>query len=243
MTRPAAAPAADDADLGKGERTRRRILEAALSSFVARGYERTTLRDIAARAEISLGLTYRYFASKETLVLALYRDIAGRFEERSARLPPGTVGERFFAAMEHKLRLVEPHRGPLGALFRAQLDPASRIAVLGEEAREARDRNQAVFRAVVDGATDAPPPAAAADLATVLYAVHLGVLLFWQQDRSPGHRQARALAALVRDALAAAAPLLGIPAAAAALTRLAGLVGPALGNDAPTRKRKGRRTP
>jgi AcrR family transcriptional regulator len=215
--------------LGKGERTRRRILAAAMSSFVAHGYDSTTLRDIAARAEISLGLTYRYFSSKEALVLTLYGDLATRFEARAATLPAGTLGARFAAAMLHKLRLVEPYRGPLGALFRAQLDPQSRIAVLGDEARETRELGASVFRAVVTGATDAPPEPAARDLGALLYAVHLGILLYWQHDPSRGHRRTRELVSFVGEALEAAAPFLAIPVAATALARLARLA------DAPAR--------
>ena len=221
--------------LGKGERTRRRILAAAMSSFVAHGYDSTTLRDIAARAEISLGLTYRYFSSKEALVLALYRDLATRFEERAATLPAGTIGVRFAAAMLHKLRLVEPYREPLGALFRSQLDPRSRIAVLGDGARETRDRGASVFRAVVTGASDAPAEAVAHDLGALLYAVHLGILLYWQHDPSRGRRRTRELVSFVREALDVAAPFLAMPVAASALTRLARLA------DAPARHAVGKK--
>ena len=60
----------------KGERTREHILNHALRLFIDRGYDETTMRDIAAAADCSLGLTYRYFARKEDLVLALYRRLA-----------------------------------------------------------------------------------------------------------------------------------------------------------------------
>src|ERR671920_2372972 len=49
----------------KALRTRERILEAALRLFAERGYEATTMRDVAREAGASLGLAYRYFASKE----------------------------------------------------------------------------------------------------------------------------------------------------------------------------------
>ena len=55
----------------KGERTREHLLDTALRLFTSAGYEATTMRDIAAAAECSLGLAYRYFASKEEFVLAL----------------------------------------------------------------------------------------------------------------------------------------------------------------------------
>jgi len=51
----------------KARRTRERIFEVALGLFGERGYEATTMRDIARAAGASVGLTYRYYASKEVL--------------------------------------------------------------------------------------------------------------------------------------------------------------------------------
>jgi AcrR family transcriptional regulator len=58
----------------KARRTRERILEAAL--FADRGYEATTMREVGRKAGTSLGLAYRYFASKEVFALALYVRLA-----------------------------------------------------------------------------------------------------------------------------------------------------------------------
>jgi AcrR family transcriptional regulator len=51
----------------KGERTKATILEAARELFGAVGYERTTIRDVADRAEIDPSMVIRYFVSKERL--------------------------------------------------------------------------------------------------------------------------------------------------------------------------------
>jgi AcrR family transcriptional regulator len=51
----------------KSERTRASILAAARELFAAEGYERTTVRDVAARAEIDPALVIRYFGSKDGL--------------------------------------------------------------------------------------------------------------------------------------------------------------------------------
>ena len=42
----------------KGDETRARILEAALDAFRQQGYEETTMRQIAARAEMATGAAY-----------------------------------------------------------------------------------------------------------------------------------------------------------------------------------------
>ncbi|UUS13793.1 TetR/AcrR family transcriptional regulator [Stenotrophomonas sp. CD2] len=63
---PADAPAAAHA-----EAQRRRILDAAQKCFITRGFHAGSIGDIAAEAEISQGLMYRYFANKRALILAL----------------------------------------------------------------------------------------------------------------------------------------------------------------------------
>jgi AcrR family transcriptional regulator len=51
----------------KSQRTRAAILQAAQELFATQGYERTTVRDVAARAAIDPAMVMRYFGSKEGL--------------------------------------------------------------------------------------------------------------------------------------------------------------------------------
>jgi len=51
---------------------RRIILEAALKTFVKRGYSETRVSEIAAEAGVAEGTLYNYFKSKEDLLLALF---------------------------------------------------------------------------------------------------------------------------------------------------------------------------
>src|SRR5918911_5185084 len=92
----------------KGERTREHILETAIQLFIEKGYENTTMREIAAAAKCSLGLTYRYFARKEDLVLALYQRTATEQEEFVRSLAPAPIAERFAQAMHAKIAQIAP---------------------------------------------------------------------------------------------------------------------------------------
>ena len=47
----------------QGVAARARLYETAIRMIAKRGYEATTLRDIAAEAGVSVGLLYRYFPS------------------------------------------------------------------------------------------------------------------------------------------------------------------------------------
>jgi AcrR family transcriptional regulator len=51
----------------KSDRTREAILAAAEQLFAQRGYERTTVRDVAERAHIDPAMVIRYFGSKDGL--------------------------------------------------------------------------------------------------------------------------------------------------------------------------------
>ena len=59
----------------KGERTKQRIVAAALELFREHGYEATTMRMVAEHAEVSLGNAYYYFKSKDLLLQAFYREV------------------------------------------------------------------------------------------------------------------------------------------------------------------------
>ncbi|WP_236653709.1 TetR/AcrR family transcriptional regulator, partial [Streptacidiphilus melanogenes] len=59
-----AAPSAESAKTAKSERTRALILETAMRLFKERGYEKTTMRAIAAEAGVSVGSAYYYYEGK-----------------------------------------------------------------------------------------------------------------------------------------------------------------------------------
>ena len=84
----------------KSERTRQRILDAAIALFAEKGFAATTMRDIAAAADVSIGLAYRYFARKEDLAVALYEGMSTRLRATAAGLYGGTVATRFGVIME-----------------------------------------------------------------------------------------------------------------------------------------------
>lgn len=217
----------------KAARTRAHILDTALHLFAERGYEPTTMREIAAVAGCSLGLTYRYFSRKEDLVLALYTRLETEFAADVAQLLPGPLAVRFPAAMQAKLARIAPYRDSFAALFGAALNPASGVSVIGDSTTEIRDQVIAVFDALVVGSSDAPPPPLAGRLATVLYGLHLALLFVSFTDRSPDGRTTTELLAFAGEALGLTGALLALPAAGMALTRLAGVISPALGVPVP----------
>ncbi|PRX03910.1 UNVERIFIED_ORG: TetR family transcriptional regulator [Actinomadura viridilutea] len=73
----------------KKRRTRRAIASAALRLFAERGYEETTIADIADAADVSPRTFFGYFPSKEDVVFAEVDDRLAEVRERLARRVPG----------------------------------------------------------------------------------------------------------------------------------------------------------
>ena len=68
----------------RGERTMRKILDAALAEFGDRGFSESSIVSITGRAKVALGTFYTYFDSKEALFAALVEDMSARVREEVA---------------------------------------------------------------------------------------------------------------------------------------------------------------
>jgi AcrR family transcriptional regulator len=73
----------------KKERTRRAISDAALDLFEARGFDATTVDDIAAAADVSARTFFRYYASKDEAVFERADDVRDAFRALLAVRPQG----------------------------------------------------------------------------------------------------------------------------------------------------------
>lgn len=70
----------------KKARTREQVLDAAATVFPLRGFHRTTVDDIVARAGLTSGAVYSNFGSKAELFLALYERQMDRWVEDVSRV-------------------------------------------------------------------------------------------------------------------------------------------------------------
>ena len=104
-----AKPAAPGLRERKRQQTRERLTRVAMALFLERGFEATTLDDIAAAADISRRSFFHYFASKEDVVFAWQEDSTAAFVAAVAARP---AGESMLAAAENAIaaivRQIEP---------------------------------------------------------------------------------------------------------------------------------------
>lgn len=194
----------------RGLAARDRLYETAIRMISERGYEATTLREIAREADVSVGLLYRYFPSKQAVVIALYDELSKDFVRETAAMKDGRWRDRFLFALETSVRVLRPHRTTLRALIPILVgDPDD--GVFAASTAFSRLRVQQVFEDAVTASTDAAKPQLAVALGRLLYLVHLGVLLWWLLDKTPEQRATGGLVALTRQLLPSAALALGLP--------------------------------
>jgi AcrR family transcriptional regulator len=194
----------------QGALARDRLYATAIRLIAARGYEATTLRDIAKEAEVSVGLLYRYFPSKQAVVIALYDELSTEYGRKAAAMPHGRWRDRFLFALNTSLDVLEPHQTALRALTPVLVgDPEE--GIFAASTAFSRLRVQQVFEEAVTASTDAPKPPLAEALGRLLYLVHLAVLLWWLLDKSSNQRATTALLSLMRQLLPSAALTLRVP--------------------------------
>ena len=194
----------------QGAAARERLYATAIGLIARRGYAATTMREIAGEAGVSVGLLYRYFPSKQAVIIALYDELSTEYARRAAGMQPGTWRSRFIFALETSLDVLQLHRVALRALIPVLVgDPDD--GVFAEGTAFSRLRVQRVFEEAATGASDAPKPALAEALGRLLYLVHLAVLLWWLLDRTPRQRATAALVALTQQLLPSATLALRLP--------------------------------
>src|SRR5467141_5285432 len=101
---------------GAGEKTKTAILQTALELFRRRGFEVTTIRDIARAADVATGAAYYYFPSKEAIVSAYYDQVQRVHAEQVREEWKGKSGlrERVGVAFHSKLEILKDDRRFLG---------------------------------------------------------------------------------------------------------------------------------
>ncbi|HYX53072.1 MAG TPA: TetR family transcriptional regulator [Candidatus Limnocylindrales bacterium] len=179
----------------RAEDTRRRIYEAAMELFREKGFEQTTMRDIAAKAGVALGGAYYYFASKDAIVLAFYHEMQeGSHQEiLDALAGHKKLKDRIRVVLERRFELLEPNRKFCNALFKHAPDSSDPLSPFSEETRAIRERAFEHMLWAVEGGEVNVPSDLAPHLPRLLWMYQMGLILFWLYDRSTDQKRTQKL--------------------------------------------------
>ena len=179
----------------RAEDTRRKIYEAAMELFREKGFEETTMRDIAAKAGVALGGAYYYFSSKDAIVLAFYREMQETSNEPVLGALAGhkKLKDRIRGVLEKRLELLAPNRKFCAALFRHAPDSADPLSPFSDESRVIRDAAIEHMRIAIEGSDAKVPSDLQPRLPYLLWLYQMAVIMFWLYDRSANQERTQKL--------------------------------------------------
>ena len=197
----------------KSEETHARILNAALTLFRERGFETTTMRDIADEAGVATGAAYYYFPSKDAIVLDFYRRSSAEMQPEIEAALENTKGleKRCRELIRVKLAAFAPNRGVLRALLRNGADPKHPLSPFSVQTREIRDADIAWFRRILVDCGVRIPRDLEPHLPGVLWFLQMGVIFFWVIDESPEQARSQRLLELAAKCVTSLIRVSGLP--------------------------------
>ena len=179
----------------KALKTKETILKAALKQFREKGYSRTTMRDIAKQAEVSVGSAYYYFQSKEEMILEVFirsqRDAEIRNQETCRRTR--SFKTRFLDLQFHRLDLLSEHRELFVVLTQAGIQPDHPLSPFSAETASLRNQTIALMGLAVEGSDLRVTSSLRPYLPRLFWLFNLAIILFWSLDRSNEQRHTRRL--------------------------------------------------
>jgi AcrR family transcriptional regulator len=179
------------------ERTKQRILAAALELFREKGLDGTTTKQISQKARIAEGTLFNYFETKEDLALYFFQketeDLINWFRAET-RLQRAPLSEKLFAIIHRQLEYIAPYEDFIGAVFCRALQPASALSPLSLESQELRLKYLRFIREILAQAEDKGEIPRVGHWGAYAFGLfYLGMVTHWLQDVSRGKQKTLAL--------------------------------------------------
>ena len=171
----------------KAEETGKRILDSALDLFREKGFDATTMRDIAQKAEVATGAAYYYYPSKDAIVTDFYERSCAEMQPQIEAALAGAKGleNRLRELIAVKLAYFATNRSVLRSLLRNGADPRHPLSPFSPETERIRAIDIDWFgRILIDGGVRIPKDLEP-HLPGALWFFQMGVIFFWVIDESP----------------------------------------------------------
>ena len=175
------AQAAAESKRARNQAARReRVIAAAVDLASGGGYDAVQMRDVAAQADVALGTLYRYFPSKDHLLIAALAEQVSTLQRRLAQKPPRgmSAAERVVDVLRRASRALEREPRLTAALVTALSSADPSVA-------EAKQEVNDILASVIADAVDHDALAQSEDVVRVLGHVWFAALVSWVGGMAP----------------------------------------------------------
>ena len=167
----------------QGEAMKAHLYKTALKLIKKEGYEAATLRKIAKAADVSPGLIYKYYPNKEAIIIRLYDDLSTDLLEQTPTLKAGKWDKRCIETLKMSISVLEPHKETLKALIPILVGDTNNN-VFSSRNNFSKQRVENAFYVAISESKNSFKEEFSKDLASLVYTVHLAILLFWLLDKT-----------------------------------------------------------
>jgi len=172
--------------MAKSEQTQQKLFETALKLFAEEGFEATTMRQIAKKADVAPGAIYYYFESKESLIQHYYeqlhvdheKSLSGFFEKEK------NFEKRLHKVVSSKIKMALPHKDMALALYRVAANPKSSLSPFSVESKTLRLKALQIFKDLIQDCDEDFHKDIKSLLPQYLWFYQMGIILFWIYDTS-----------------------------------------------------------
>ncbi len=170
----------------KSDQTKERLFKTAINLFIKKGFDKTTMREIAKAADMAVAATYYYFDNKEALVFEYYKKSQEEHAEalREFLQKEFNFSKRLHRTVTSKIELALPYKNMARALYRVAANPESPISPFSPESKDLRIQALKIFFDVVEGSQAKFNPEIKKILPECLWLYQMGIILFWIYDDS-----------------------------------------------------------
>jgi pyoverdine/dityrosine biosynthesis protein Dit1/AcrR family transcriptional regulator len=156
------------------------LCEAAIKLFLEKGYENVQLKEIVTVARVAENDFYKYFGSKEDIMLFLYQRINADWEIFVSELSETKLAARFEKALSKKIELITPYSGLLNEMMSLLLRN-TKLGVNSPRTQHIRLKGIRTMQTLVEGSNSKLLKKKVKNLPILLYLLHWIILFLHLQ--------------------------------------------------------------
>jgi AcrR family transcriptional regulator len=174
------------------EETKNKIIEAAKTLFLKKGFEKSTTRDISKKAGLATGTIFNYFPVKESIAMEMIEEAlaSGRLNYLKRHTGKEELAEDLFLLISSELRELRPYQNFIGPVFEIAMSPFSKTKISNSD-ENVRLKHFEIAKEIISkhGYSKLPDFI----LLNLYWSLYLGIIAFWSNDRSYNYEETLSL--------------------------------------------------